>query len=322
MKKLKLTLAVLLTFAITCALLIGCTPSKPVDYMTKWTESKNKSITEVEYYDEARVFDETTGEYKPAEFGGRTTLEYTLIKNESKLMVKIVSITNLKDKNGKDSITDDIKPMYALIFELNKEGKYNIYEYTLPVVKDGDKYVEKGKWVATQETKENVESGNYGFGNYTYTALINQFKDCDEEFAELKEDFSSNYTKEKGKFVHTFENGSKQTIQIKSGEMIIDFIDKEDKVSNTARFDIGDKITLASGAKEALTAYKETTDGTFVKVESNIYYINVDGKEYKVNEKVEGYEILKDAVAGNTISVRLTKNFFGKYSIKEVYAIK
>ena len=146
MKKLKLTLAVLLTFAITCALLIGCTPGKPVDYMTKWTETKNKSYTEVYYSDEAQVFDETTGEYKPAEFGGTTTAETTLIKNESKMMLKMVSITNLKDKNGKDSITDDIKPAYALIFELNKEGKYNLYEYKLEVVKDGDKFVEKGKW--------------------------------------------------------------------------------------------------------------------------------------------------------------------------------
>lgn len=322
MKKLKLTLAVLLTFAITCALLIGCTPGKPVDYMTKWTETKNKSYTEVYYSDEAQVFDETTGEYKPAEFGGTTTAETTLIKNESKMMLKMVSITNLKDKNGKDSITDDIKPAYALIFELNKEGKYNLYEYKLEVVKDGDKFVEKGKWTATQETKENVESGNYDFGYYTYSALIDQLKDCDEEFAEMKEDFETKYPKEKGKYIHTFEDSSKQTIQIKSGEMIIDNIDKDEKLSSSERFVIGDKITIASGAKDALTAYLETTDGTFVKVESDVYYISVNGAEYKVNNKVAGYDILKDAKAGDVISVRLTKNFFGKYSIKEVYAIK
>lgn len=322
MKKLKLTLAVLLTFAITCALLIGCTPGKPVDYMTKWTETKNKSYTEVEYSDEAEVFDATTGEYKPAEFGGTTTEEITLIKNESKMMLKEVSITNLKDKNGKNSITDDIKPEYALLLELNKDGKYNIYEYKLEIVKEGDKFVEKGKWTATQETKENVESGNYNFGKYTYSWLLNQLKYLDEGFEEIKKDFETKYPKEKGKYVHSFEDGSKQTIQIKSGEMLIDFIDKEGKLSNTARFDIGDKITIASGAKDALTAYLETTDGTFVKVESDVYYISVNGAEYKVNNKVAGYDILKDAKAGDVISVRLTKNFFGKYSIKEVYAIK
>ena len=137
-----------------------------------------------------------------------------------------------------------------------------------------------------------------------------------------KEDFETKYPKEKGKYVQSFENGSKQTIQIKSGEMLIDFINKEGKLSNTARFDIGNKITIASGAKDALTAYLETTDGTFVKVESDVYYISVNGAEYKVNNKVAGYDILKDAKAGDVISVRLTKNFFGKYSIKEVYAIK
>ena len=99
MKKLKLILAVAL-IVITCSvLLIGCTPSKPNDYMTKWNESKNKSVTTIETMDKV-VKEESEGVYK--EVAGTTTIETTYISSGNILMAKRIEIINEKDKNGKD----------------------------------------------------------------------------------------------------------------------------------------------------------------------------------------------------------------------------
>ena len=136
MKKLKLILAVAL-IVITCSvLLIGCTPSKPNDYMTKWNESKNKSVTTIETMDKV-VKEESEGVYK--EVAGTTTIETTYISSGNILMAKRIEIINEKDKNGKDAKTDDIVPTAAMIYELTKDGsKYNIYSYNL--VWDKEKY--------------------------------------------------------------------------------------------------------------------------------------------------------------------------------------
>ena len=54
-KKITLVLAVALIVLTSCMLLIGCTPSKPSDYMLKWNDSKNKSITIISYLDYVQV---------------------------------------------------------------------------------------------------------------------------------------------------------------------------------------------------------------------------------------------------------------------------
>ncbi len=323
MKKLKLVLAVAL-IVITCSvLLIGCTPSKPNDYMTKWNESKNKSVTTIETMDKV-VKEESEGVYK--EVAGTTTIETTYISSGNILMTKRIEIINEKDKNGKDAKTDDIVPTAAMIYELTKDGsKYNIYSYNLVWEKESetsDKIVKKGKWLAKQDSKENVEANDN-----QYIFLKSMIDGITEKNTETAETFADKFTKGKGG-VYTSnaktENGYTETYKIKSGELLYEQINDDEEVVGALRYDLNDKATLSSGAKDALTKFLETKEGKISKIEevkgSTVYTITIDGKDYKLNNKVTGYTLIEDAEVGDTVSVWLKKGFFGGYSIKEFLA--
>lgn len=343
-KRLSIILAVLLVVVSLCATLIGCTPSKPDAYMNKWKESKNKSftiVTELDYvlkkvdkvekeengkkvyeyvHNNGNVIRDENGE--PKKFAGRTTIEQTFIKNGDNYLYKVVQIINEKDKDGKDAKTDEIIPTGAYIFELNKEGLYNVYEYDLKWEANDEKkiYGEQGYWTAIQMEKAGLEREEM------YNYILKTFEDVTEEIVATAEVFTEKFTKTKGKFNATDEKSNTYTYQVKSSKLLYTMTDKDGKVQDSMRYELNEKFTISSGAKEALNAYKETFDGQFVRKEDvkgkKVYYISVDGKEYKVNEKTIGYELLENVKENDTISVRLHKGFFGGLSITEVYGIK
>lgn len=330
-KKLTLILSTMLVVISCCAALIGCTPSKPDAYMTKWIESENKSIISVETRDYVikyvdKVKDENNkyvyihnngaplkdenGEIK--EYPGKTTIERTYIKNGDNYLVKEVQITKLEDEK-----TEDIQPTVAYIFEKTKEGKYNVYYYHIEWKADDEKeiYGYQGKWTAKiiEETELN--------DNIAYQKILEVFDDRTKEFEATAQGFADKYTKSKGKYSLT-ENGSTYTYSIKTGELLYTETIGED-IEESLRFDLNEKFTISSGAKEALAEFKETFEGKLVRTEDvkgkAVYYISVDGKEYKVNEKVEGYEKLETAKADDIVKVRLHKGFFGGLSITKVF---
>lgn len=343
-KRLSIILAVLLVVVSLCATLIGCTPSKPDAYMNKWKDSKNKSftiVTELDYVLKKvdKVEKEENGkkvyEYvhnngdlicdengEPKKFAGRTTTEHTFIKNGDSYLYKIVQIINEKDKDGKDAKTDEIKPTRAYIYEHNKEGLYNVYEYDLKWEANDEKkiYGEQGYWTAFKMEKAALESEEM------YNFIMEAFENVTEKIAETAQDFNEKFTKTKGKFNATDEESNTFTYQVKSSELLYSKTDKDGKVKENMRYELNEKFTISSGAKEALNAYNETFDGTFVRKEDvkgkAVYYISVDGKEYKVNEKTIGYKLLENAKENEIVSVRLHKGFFGGLSITEVYGIK
>lgn len=324
MKKLKLILAVALIVILCCALLIGCTPSKPSDYMTKWNDSKHKSVTTVKTFDGVKE-EVSEGKFEDWEYGGRTTIETTFIKSGDMIMAKVIEITNKKDKNGKDAKTDDIKPTYARLYQLNKEGKYNIYTYSLVWEKESatsDEIVQKGVWTAIQDTKENVED------SFEFKAMNSIFGEIQEEIEDFVKTFDDTYTKDKGAYVSKADSeGNTKSYKIKSGELIFEEKDSEGKVTLAKRFDLNDKITVSSGANEALNKFLQTKDGKITKIEekkdSKIYYITVEDKEYKVNNKVTGYEFLSDAKVDDIVSVRVKPGFLGiGTSISDIFELK
>ncbi len=324
MKKLKLILAVAFVVILCCALLIGCTPSKPSDYMKKWSDSEHKSVTSAVTTDGVKE-EVSEGKYEDWQYGGRTTIETTFIKSGDMLMQKTIVITNKKDKNGKDAKTDDIKPTFARIYQINKEGKYNVYTYSLVWEKESatsEEIVQKGQWTAYQDTKENVENSiEYKFVN----AVFEEGKEDIEKFITT---FDDKYTKEKGAYVSQADkDGHKIYLKTKSGELISEEKDSEGKVVLTKRYDLNEKITISSGANEALNKFLQTKDGKITKIEDKkdekIYYITVEDKEYKVNSKVTGYEKLADSKVDDIVSVRVKPGFLGMgTSISDIFELK
>lgn len=250
-KKITLVLAVALIVLTSCMLLIGCTPSKPSDYMLKWNDSKNKSITIISYLDYVQV-ETSEGVFEKKE--GKTTKELSYTKSGDTYMLKAVEITNIK-KDGKDATTDTITPTGAIIYEL-KDGKYNIYKYELVWGKESetsDKIIKKGQWTALQDTKENVEADEDEIGMFQY--IKNMIDNQEKTNKEMAETFDANYTKEGGKYVANDKEKGTLTLKVKSGELVCELIDGEGKVAGCSRFDLNDKITITSGAKDALNKY-------------------------------------------------------------------
>lgn len=318
-KKLTIVLSFVLMVMLCCVALIGCTPSNPGDFLTKWAENKNIAVT---------LSTTADGVHKEVEQGdfvdyeGRTTTEVTVIKNEKTMMMKVVEVTNIKDpKTGKFAKTDTITPKAAVIVELNKENKYNVYSYRLVWEKESDtsdKIIQKGKWSAFQiENKEADESGLIGI-------VEEMIEDAKDDVKDIVEDFDNLYTKGKGG-VYTQkdknEDGSYETLKVKSGKLVVDVKDSEDKTVSTCSYDLNDKIVIPSGAKDALNKYFETKTGEITKIEevkgSKVYTVKIDGTEYALNSKVTWYTLMEDAKVGDNISVWLKKGFFGGYSIKE-----
>lgn len=255
-KKITIILSVVFVLVLGCAMLIGCTPSNPGDFLTKWTEKKNISYSATsETVDNALVFNKTTGKYEDAKYGGRTATETTYIKNENKFMKKVVEIYNIKNKDGKFSKNDSYKPREAVIIELAKDGKYNIYTYKLTPTKDEktNSYIEKNVWTVEQKTKEEIEKDvNYIAFNSFFDKLVESAK------TEAK-DFSTKYEKGNGG-VYTAKdkdmNGNSITCKVKSGNLVFEVTDKDGKVKGTSKYDMDNKIVIPS---DATTALKELT---------------------------------------------------------------
>lgn len=321
-KKLAIVLSFVLMVVLCCVTLIGCTPSNPSDFLKKWSENKNIALTLSETVDGVHKEVEQ-GEFK--DFEGRTTTETTVIFNEKTMMKKVVEITNIKDpKTGKFAKTDTITPKTAIIVELDKNNKYNVYSYNLVWEKESetsDKIILKGKWIAFQlDNKEDDMSG-----------LISQveelIKDAKDDVKEIIDDFDNKYTKGKGG-VYTQkdknEDGGYETLKVKSGKLVVDMKNSKDETVATGSYDLNDKVVIPSGAKDALTKFLETETGVITKIEakndSNVYTIKIADKEYTLNNKVTGYSMLKDAKVGDKVSVWLKKGMFGGRSIKEFFA--
>ncbi|MDE6566061.1 MAG: hypothetical protein K2L47_03205, partial [Clostridia bacterium] len=266
-KKITLILAVALIVLTSCMLLIGCTPSKPSDYMLKWNDSKNKSITLVGYEDYVNV-ETSEGVWEKKE--GRTTTEISYIHSGDTYMVKSVEITNIK-KDGKDSNTDTITPTEAIIYEL-KDGKYNVYYYELVWEKESassDKIVKKGKWTAYQASVEDVEAGNDEIGEFSY--IKGMFERQVESNKALAETFDEKYTKDGGKYVANDKiNDCTQTLKVKSGELVGELTDSEGKVVMGSRLDLNEKITISSGAKDALKEYLNPDAYTHLRAHATV----------------------------------------------------
>lgn len=305
-KRLTLILAVAL-MVITCgAMLIGCTPGKPNDYIAKWAkaETDNKSMTTISYED---VQTERKKGDKVEIVNGVKTTEVTIIVSGDTIMEKTVESTKWEDKR-----TAEIVPTSAYIYEYDKdEDIYNAYNYKYTT----DKY----EWSAYQVKKENIDN------EQKYVELKNAVAEQNSKLTDLSSAFEQTYTKGKGGwFEKTNDDGTKEAVKVVSGDLIFNVTNGDKKVSGQ-RFELNEKITISSGAGAALTEYKETTTGTLKSVDTNkgkvTYVIDVDGTDYKVGEKVTGAEILKDLQVGTKLSVRVTKNFFGKKSISKVFAV-
>lgn len=251
-KRLTIVLSVVLVVALSCVLLIGCTPSNPADFMTKWAENKNISVTMSVTMD--KVIKETQKDVFE-EVAGRTIIETTYIQNKDIIMSKVVKFTNIKDKDGKFAPTDTITPISAVIFEL-KDGKYNIYNYERVWEKESEtseKIVNKGKWTASQEEKAKVEAENL---NYTsLKAMLDEITANAKEFATA---FEQEYTKDKGG-VYTQkekeEDGSYTTCKVESGKLVIRAFNSENKEVLKASYNLSDKAIIASEAKDALKKF-------------------------------------------------------------------
>lgn len=320
-KRLTLILAVALVFVTCTALLIGCTPSKPNLYMDKWNASKNKSLTSIQNFDEVLV---EKGPNDAEEKDGRTTIETTVIKNEKVIMEKVIYITNVKDKNGKFAKTDDIVPKSAIIIEFTKDDKCNKYTYELVWEQDksDNTWTQKGVWTCVQMDKAQGEQ------DADYKRLTDQIASVETKFAEMSNDFENKFEKKKGEYIskEADENGYTQVFKIKSGEMLVDAKNSEGKVVGSNRFDLSEKVTISSGAKDALTAFLETKEATITKIEQkkgkNVYTFKIDGveKEQTANEKVIGYDLLANTKVGDKVSLRYKKGFFGS-SISDIYGV-
>lgn len=296
MRKLKVVLAVVLVAILGSALLIGCTPSKPNDYMSKWNESEKRSFIEVEYIERGRE-------------------ETTYIQTKDAILVKKVKITREIDKKtNKEAKTDTIVPTNAYVIE-KKDGKINTYEYELD-----DKNM--GVWTAEQVADTDEEAKT------AWAEMNAVFTLKKEQLAKEAETFEADYEKVKNGYYeqkNANADGEKYRFKVISGVLTKELLDKDGKVVGGIKFDLSAKITLANGAKDALTAFLETTDAVIksIKTKNDVkeYTVTINSKDYTINSKVIGYDKLKDAQVGDTVSVRLKKGLFGS-SISDVYELK
>ena len=113
--------------------------------------------------------------------------------------------------------------------------------------------------------------------SHKYKFVNNVFEEGKEDIEKFITTFDETYTKEKGAYVSQADkDGHKIYLKTKSGELISEEKDSEGKVVLTKRYDLNEKITISSGANEALNKFLQTKDGKITKIE--------DKKDEKIEE--------------------------------------